>query len=214
VTPTLTHKPTRKGRAHRTHVPRVRGLFLFMAIAFLAVGCTQPALEPPAPEPAQEETAAAVSAEPLDDPDAPYEPRLSVVTPDELSSRIQDARGVPMIVNVWAPWCKPCVDEMPELEAFYTKWDAGQGQAKFISVSVMSNVDLRLRPFLEDNRIPFEVLHADAETPDAVVNALPWETAWDGALPATFALDANGNLLSEWFEEVTTEMLEEALGLS
>jgi thiol-disulfide isomerase/thioredoxin len=194
-------------------VPRVRGLFLPIALAILAVGCTQSAQESDPPVSAQEETDS-VAVQPLDDPEAPYEPRLSVVTPEELSTRIQDARGVPMIVNVWAPWCKPCVAEMPELEAFYTKWDAGQGQARLISVSVMSNVDLRLRPFLEDNRIPFEVLHADAETPDAVVNALPWETAWDGALPATFALDADGNLLGEWFEEVTSEMLEEALGLS
>ncbi len=45
-----------------------------------------------------------------------------------LDGRIVDLRtrfaGKPLLVNVWASWCGPCVKEMPELERFSREQDA------------------------------------------------------------------------------------------
>jgi thiol-disulfide isomerase/thioredoxin len=38
-------------------------------------------------------------------------------------------QGKPLVVNFWAPWCPPCVREMPELDAF-----AKQMKAKHVNV--------------------------------------------------------------------------------
>ena len=40
-------------------------------------------------------------------------------TGDKLA--MQALRGKPLLINFWATWCPPCVDELPLLERFYSQ---------------------------------------------------------------------------------------------
>jgi len=37
--------------------------------------------------------------------------------------RLEDLRGQWVVINYWARWCKPCIEEIPELNAFDHKRD-------------------------------------------------------------------------------------------
>ncbi len=39
------------------------------------------------------------------------------ITPSGETKRLSALRGTPVVLNFWATWCKPCVAEMPRLEA-------------------------------------------------------------------------------------------------
>ena len=39
------------------------------------------------------------------------------VTPTGETTRLSALKGTPVVLNFWATWCKPCVAEMPRLEA-------------------------------------------------------------------------------------------------
>ena len=40
-------------------------------------------------------------------------------TPDGASLKMQALRGRPLLINFWATWCPPCIEELPLLERFY-----------------------------------------------------------------------------------------------
>ncbi len=48
-------------------------------------------------------------------PDAPFK------DPDGEDTSLGDFSGKPMLVNLWATWCAPCVKELPTLDALAAK---------------------------------------------------------------------------------------------
>ena len=45
-------------------------------------------------------------------------------TPDGAPLPVAPWRGKPLLVNFWATWCPPCVEELPLLNAFYREQQA------------------------------------------------------------------------------------------
>src|SRR3546814_20608443 len=43
--------------------------------------------------------------------------------PDDAAVTLASFRGRPLLVNLWATWCAPCVAEMPTLDALAAKRD-------------------------------------------------------------------------------------------
>lgn len=131
------------------------------------------------------------------------------ISPESLSERIGQSRGVYVVVNFWATWCPPCLNEMPELAAFYRA--VSNDGVRFFSVAVMSDPETAVRPFMERNDVPFPVYHLDIASPDDLLEAVRWDTRWDGALPATFVIAPDGSVAKEFFEEVAVQDLLEAV---
>jgi thiol-disulfide isomerase/thioredoxin len=68
-------------------------------------------------------------------PAAPKYPELAPVvfaaSPDALASALRP-KGKPLVVNHWATWCVPCVDELPYLSEIAKRYD---GRVDFIGVA-------------------------------------------------------------------------------
>lgn len=54
---------------------------------------------------------------------APQAPEVRVKTLAGKTVELADYRGKLVMVNFWAPWCPPCRQEMPDLEAFHKEHD-------------------------------------------------------------------------------------------
>ena len=54
--------------------------------------------------------------------------------PDGGEMSLADFRGVPVLVNLWASWCAPCIKELPTLETL-EQAQAADGQLGVIAVS-------------------------------------------------------------------------------
>ena len=68
-------------------------------------------------------------------------PEVGDLAPDfELSTlsgdtmRLSDHVGRPVILNFWATWCAPCIEEMPLLDRFYTENRANDWQVLGLAV--------------------------------------------------------------------------------
>jgi len=102
-----------------------------------------------------------------------------------------DYRGQPVIVNFWASWCGPCVKEMPLLDEVYR---SASGRFKLISVNV-GDTKGTVNEFLKEHGISFPVLI------DAAGKAAGRYRV--SALPATFAIDAEGRISHAGLGQIT-----------
>lgn len=137
------------------------------------------------------------------------EPVAEVVSIETLKSRLSQLKGQVAVVNFWATWCEPCVEEMPELIEFDRKYRTKS--VRFLSVSADHPDDLedRILPYMKKAEIHFPVLVVGGESPDDLVKAV--DPKWQGSLPATFVYDRDGNRVKAWFEKITLSDLQRVL---
>jgi thiol-disulfide isomerase/thioredoxin len=129
-----------------------------------------------------------------------------------LKAELEAVRGKPLLINVWATWCKPCIEEMPEFVELYEARDDLGIAFLSLSADMVRDMDSAVRPFAKDHALPFPVYVLDGLPPEETAAILGVTgTGWDGALPATFILDANGALVKDWQESVTKAEIEAAL---
>lgn len=73
--------------------------------------------------------------------------------PDGGELALADFRGRPLLVNFWATWCPPCVEELPMIDAFARQHAAKGVQVLALAIDQPSSV----RRFLERQPLSFPV---------------------------------------------------------
>jgi thiol-disulfide isomerase/thioredoxin len=120
------------------------------------------------------------------------------------AARAPGARAV--LVNIWATWCDPCREELPEVLRFYRD-HRGEG-LRLILVSADDEQDGdQVARVLAEAGLP-------ADTPSFIkrgddmkfINGL--DRHWSGALPASFLFDGRGRKRRFWGGPVTYQALE------
>jgi peroxiredoxin len=97
--------------------------------------------------------------------------------------RLAEQRGKVVLVNFWATWCPPCLEEMPAMERLWRKHkDAG-----FVLVAVSVDSDPRkVTPFVNEHKLTFPIAF-DAKMAIA-------ERYGVRALPSSFIVGRDGTL--------------------
>jgi thiol-disulfide isomerase/thioredoxin len=71
--------------------------------------------------------------------DAPAQPDVAYVDENGEEVRLSDYRGQVILVNFWATWCGPCVEEMPALDRLQA--DLGGEDFQVVTVSLDRSMD-------------------------------------------------------------------------
>ena len=89
------------------------------------------------------------------------------------------------IVNFWATWCKPCVEEMP----FFVKADSLLGEeVEFVFVSFDMLKDTgRVSRKITELKMPGTQYLVKVKDMDALINGV--DSLWGGALPVTWRMN-------------------------
>ena len=111
---------------------------------------------------------------------------------------LSDYRGKWVLVNYWATWCPPCLEELPELEAFHTE---SAGKAVVLGVNMESIGHAELQGFVADRSLTFPILVAGAR-PDGDQLLGPVD-----GMPTSYLVTPQGKIVARQVGQVTAEAI-------
>ncbi|UXC36475.1 TlpA family protein disulfide reductase [Cupriavidus gilardii] len=110
--------------------------------------------------------------------------RIELPDADGKPIRMDTLRGKTVVVNFWAPWCGPCVEEMPDLTALHQEYQSRGVEFVGIGIDSASNI----REFVQKVPVAYPLAvagFAGTELTRSFGNAA-------GGLPYTVVIDAQG----------------------
>jgi cytochrome c biogenesis protein CcmG/thiol:disulfide interchange protein DsbE len=135
--------------------------------------------------------------------------------PDQVFDCLGDAsavslakvRGTPMVINVWATWCPPCIEELPLLEKVSRELD---GEVDFIGINIEDDPTKALQ-LMQDFGISYpSVIDRSGDTRAPLTIPGP---------PVTFFVTAQGVIAGRWDGAIPNEktfnsLLQKNLGIN
>jgi thiol-disulfide isomerase/thioredoxin len=106
-------------------------------------------------------------------------------------------RGKWVVINYWATWCPPCLEEIPELILFYEAHK--DDDAVVVGISMDEASVTTLSRFVDENMMSYPIVQMRSDMP--MIGNVP-------GLPTTYMIDPTGNTVAMKVGQVTSEMLE------
>ncbi len=122
----------------------------------------------------------------LQENDAPYNNVIEqkIVDFDGFKKAVIQNDNVLYVVNFWATWCVPCVEELPHFIELNEQFKKEKFNMTFVTLDGAKDFENRVLPFAEEYK-----MDADLLLLNDVKNMNKWikevNLNWSGAIPAT-----------------------------
>jgi cytochrome c biogenesis protein CcmG/thiol:disulfide interchange protein DsbE len=135
-------------------------------------------------------------------------PRIGSNAPDftvqdaERTVKLSDFRGQVVVLNFWATWCPPCVEEMPSLVEMQRRMKAKGVTVVAVSMDVDQNA---YRQFLKDHNVNLLTVRDPGQKSNNLYGTFKF--------PETYVIDRNGVMRRkfigavDWTEPEITDFL-------
>ncbi|MFT4522126.1 MAG: thiol-disulfide isomerase/thioredoxin [Bacteroidia bacterium] len=113
------------------------------------------------------------------------------------------------VINFWATWCKPCVEELPVFEVLTDSFQQIKLKVLLVSLDMKSSWDSTLTKFIKRSHIQSEVIILHEPNADLWINQI--NPTWDGAIPITLFKKGDTTLFKEGklnFDQIKTIILQ------
>ncbi|KAF2519108.1 TlpA family protein disulfide reductase [Flavobacterium salilacus subsp. salilacus] len=125
--------------------------------------------------------------------EAPAPSPVKVYTNQDISVKAYEYEGLQYflnrdndttyVINFWATWCVPCIEELPYFEKLNTKYKEDKVKVLLVSLDMRKMIESKLMPFLKEKQLKSDVIVMT--DPDANSWIPKIDSTWSGAIPAT-----------------------------
>jgi peroxiredoxin len=130
-------------------------------------------------------------------------PALSLPGLDGKTHPLTDYHGHRLLLNFWASWCRPCLEEMPALNRAQKKF----GEKGVIVVGIAMDEPNRVRSFLAAHPVSYPILLGQLASPSTSLQL----GDMDEMLPYSVLIDADGRILATHAGAMSAPQLEQWL---
>ena len=111
--------------------------------------------------------------------------RVEIINIDGLQGLMKENDHQLHIINFWATWCKPCINELPQfIELAKSNPEIS---ISLVSLDFVEDLETKVHPFLEKRNIDLRVLLIDELDYNLWIDMV--DPSWSGAIPATLIIE-------------------------
>ena len=136
------------------------------------------------------------------------DPQVLIAHPNQGINGIADMKGRPILLNIWAKWCAPCLVEMPVLNKLQA--ETAPGTLAVVAVAVDEPDPAKVRDFLANRR--WDALKPYLDPKNVFAKALDIK-----AIPVSLLIDKNGFALVrvdapvDWYSDEAIRLLKRTI---
>ena len=113
----------------------------------------------------------------------------------------------PLIINIWATWCKPCIEELPYFQEEIKKHDSLQ--LLLVSLDFRETFPDGITKFMNKRKITAPVVWLDETNADYFCPKI--DPKWSGAIPATLFINNKTGYRHFVEEQISHEKLKQEI---
>lgn len=126
--------------------------------------------------------------------------KFTLTDSDGKTHKLADYHGKWVIVNFWATWCPPCLEEMPDL----VEISDARKDVRVFGIAMGYQDPQQVLQFAEGMFVSYPIVLGDEKTARQIGKVI--------GLPTTFIYDPKGKLAQRFVGKVTREQIERVIG--
>ncbi|MES2652138.1 MAG: TlpA disulfide reductase family protein [Bacteroidota bacterium] len=127
--------------------------------------------------------------------------QVKLLTLSELEQRVAKGKDTTYVVNFWATWCGPCVEELPYFEKLSTTYKNQPVKVILMSLDFKSKLQSQVIPFVKKHKLTTEVYVINEPDQQAFIEKV--DKKWSGAIPATWFINTKKKISAFYEKEFT-----------
>ncbi|MCY7349954.1 MAG: TlpA family protein disulfide reductase [Cytophagaceae bacterium] len=117
--------------------------------------------------------------------------QVRVVKWPELQTLMSQATDTTYVFNFWATWCKPCLQELPALEALNQAVRGQKVKFLLISMDFVNQLESKVLPLVRSRKLTCPVVLLNETDHNTLIDQI--DRSWSGSLPATLIINHQKN---------------------
>ncbi len=131
--------------------------------------------------------------------------QVKLLSLENFDKRLASGKDTTFVVNFWATWCAPCVEELPHFERLQAEKSSSPLKVILVSVDSKSKLSQVVDPFVKTHKLQSEVYIFDEPDQQKFIDHV--NKSWSGSVPATLIVHAASSRRDFYEREFSFEEL-------